>query len=175
MLNEDNVAGQADGKGSPALGGSTDVETDCPSRDGYVWLRAYRTCIKFYQTPMIFMYAYRTCTSVGTRLAVLNTTAKYKAVTTYLTANGISVMRISIGGARDGAINGSRTTWSSALHPLYWVNGMKMAFSGPDTFWSSGNPDNFYGIEGCLELYWNFWNDGQCDLLKPFICEKVLN
>ncbi|XP_025113421.1 pulmonary surfactant-associated protein D-like [Pomacea canaliculata] len=125
---------------------------------------------------MTFMDSYRTCTSVGTRLAVLNTTAKYKAVTTYLAANSISILRISIGGARDGAINGTRTTWNTTLHPLYWVNGLRMAFSGPDTFWWYGNPDNKNGTEGCLELYQGqLWNDGLCDTLKPFICEKLLN
>lgn len=83
--------------------------------------------------------------------------------------------RAYIGGMREGVLNGTRTTWDKTLHPLYWLNGMKVATSGPDTYWISGNPDNFRGMEGCMEIYYRKWNDQACNYSFPFICEKVLD
>lgn len=73
---------------------------------------------------------------------------------------------------REGALTGTRTTWDKTLHPLYWLDGNKVATSGPD--WDIGNPDNYDGIEGCLQVKrWKF-NDLSCNSTQAFVCEKVL-
>lgn len=86
----------------------------------------------------------------------------------------IQTSRPFIGAARDGALNGSRS-WNNSLHPLYWVNGVMVATSGPDALWRPGNPDNVNEEEGCMEIFDGEWNDAPCDYHNSFICEKVLN
>ena len=41
------------------------------------------------------------------------------------------------------------------------------------TFWEMGEPSNATG-ENCLELHHLFgrWNDANCDVKKPFICQR---
>lgn len=39
--------------------------------------------------------------------------------------------------------------------------------------WSPAQPNNYYGDQHCLEFnYKSAWNDKECALLRPFICEK---
>ncbi|XP_071136766.1 galactose-specific lectin nattectin-like [Mytilus edulis] len=41
--------------------------------------------------------------------------------------------------------------------------------------WSPNQPNNYYGGQHCLEFnYKSAWNDKECALLRPFICEKSL-
>lgn len=39
------------------------------------------------------------------------------------------------------------------------------------TKWSSGQPDNYGGVESCTEMYDDsFWNDIPCDLARDYVC-----
>lgn len=87
----------------------------------------------------------------------------------------VQIRRAFIGGVRDGVINGTRTTWDNDLDPLYWLNGVKVATSGPNGLWKTANPDNQLGIEGCMEIFVGLFNDLECRFAIPFICENVLN
>ncbi|XP_025113425.1 uncharacterized protein LOC112575664 [Pomacea canaliculata] len=146
----------------------------CPYSDGYVWLRGQCTCFKIYTTTKNFTTAYTTCASVGSRLAIMDTKPKFTAFVTYMADSNITISAPFLGAAREGVLDGSRTTWDNILHPLYWLNGVKVATSGPDSNWYGKNPDNGNGVEACLNIYLSKWNDVSCGVYRGFFCEKVL-
>ena len=45
------------------------------------------------------------------------------------------------------------------------------------TDWHTGQPDDAKDGENCLGLHgvWNQWNDGDCDLKFPFVCQKRMS
>uniref|UniRef100_A0A3P8R2F6 C-type lectin domain-containing protein n=1 Tax=Astatotilapia calliptera TaxID=8154 RepID=A0A3P8R2F6_ASTCA len=63
-----------------------------------------------------------------------------------------------------GLYNGKNNTW-------LWSDGSGMASF---TNWSSGQPDNYGGIESCGEMYANrLWNDDSCDVTKAYVCYEI--
>ncbi|XP_025113423.1 uncharacterized protein LOC112575662 [Pomacea canaliculata] len=174
LLYEDVFENPDGGQTSSGARYFTADDPDCPSVEGYVWFRKQDICIKIFSSVKNFTDAYRACVSVGSRLAVLDTGAKLRAVIGYLEELNLT-SRFYIGAMREGVLTDSRRTWNNALHPLYWLNGVQVALSEPDSDWSTGNPDNELAMEGCLEIRNWKYNDIPCGLSKQFICEKELN
>lgn len=83
------------------------------------------------------------------------------------------ISKTYIGGAREGAVNGSMISWDNDLYPMYWLNGARVATSGQENYWTGGNPSNTKREEGCMELDSEGWNDLPCSYNRPFICEKL--
>merc|ERR1712241_669728 len=44
------------------------------------------------------------------------------------------------------------------------------------TDWHAGQPDDANSGENCLQLHssWKQWNDGDCDIKVPFVCQKLM-
>ena len=65
----------------------------------------------------------------------------------------------------------SEFRWQGA--PLGW-------YSMTYTNWYVGQPDNYQGMEDCVQIVRNEsppygWNDNRCDVHYPFICEATSN
>ncbi|XP_025113093.1 uncharacterized protein LOC112575436 [Pomacea canaliculata] len=173
-LHEIVFAKRAGGQSSPGARYFKAFSAAC-SRDGYVWLRGPRTCFKVYSDSPNFRSVYQSCVDAGSRLAVLDKEDKLRGVAAYFADLDTPITRAYIGGMRDGVVNGTRTNWNNTLDPLYWLNGVKIPTSGPDSYWAlpDVNPSNSYGIEGCMEIIDRLWNDISCVNGQPFICEKI--
>ncbi|XP_025113402.1 uncharacterized protein LOC112575642 [Pomacea canaliculata] len=147
------------------------VTATCPVGDGYVWVARLRMCFKFYPTLTNFSTVFETCTNNGDRPVVLDTGDKNYAVSTYVAYTYGATFYV--GAVREGAVNGSRTLWTSD-YLLYWLNGKLVATDGPDSGWGLGHPSNSFGKEGCMVQLRNQWNDVSCDTNCSFVCEKVI-
>ena len=44
------------------------------------------------------------------------------------------------------------------------------------TDWHAGQPDDANSGENCMQLHssWKQWNDGDCDIKVPFVCQKLM-
>jgi C-type mannose receptor len=51
-----------------------------------------------------------------------------------------------------------------------WQDGSNLSF----TNWNNGEPNNYGGVEKCVELFVESgkWNDMDCKYLRPSICKK---
>ena len=74
-------------------------------------------------------------------------------------------------------------SYISTLGGSFWLGGQRVAsnsinFGWNDrspwsyTRWKSGEPNNFRGKEGCIELMDNEWNDSDCQNAKEFVCQQ---
>ncbi|XP_025113756.1 uncharacterized protein LOC112575868 [Pomacea canaliculata] len=174
-LNEFVFATRADGQSSPGARYFKAFSASCPSGDGYVWLRGPGICIKVYLDSPNFKSAYKSCVDAGSRLAVLDKGDKLTVTAAYMADLASKITRAFIGGMRDGAANGSRASWDKYRDPLYWLNGVQVAISGPDAYWDlpALNPSNDRNEEGCMEIFSGLWNDMVCNSGHPYICEKI--
>ena len=65
--------------------------------------------------------------------------------------------------------------WVGAADILNEREWIWMTSSKPLTYtdWRSGNPDNSYSNENCMEInYEGHWNDAECKNFKQYICEQ---
>jgi hypothetical protein len=73
-----------------------------------------------------------------------------------------------IAGGRDSAAEG---TWAWADGEPFYQGGAPV--EGRYTNWLPGQPDNFDGVEHCLELQpEGRWNDVACSVSAEFVCER---
>ncbi|XP_031437085.2 CD209 antigen-like [Clupea harengus] len=72
-----------------------------------------------------------------------------------------------------------RRVWIGALKTegaWKWVDGKVLGYAG---YWAEGEPNNMGGEEDCVENKFmgdpkRTWNDGTCNLLRLYICEKAM-
>lgn len=63
---------------------------------------------------------------------------------------------------------------------LKWQGSPGVWYGMSYTNWYSGQPDNYGGNEDCVQIVRNEsppygWNDNECSVTMPFICEAIGN
>ncbi|XP_051555079.1 ladderlectin-like [Myxocyprinus asiaticus] len=127
---------------------------NCPAE----WSEYKCRCFKFFNTPVTWIEAEKTCLSSGSNLASVTDHEEYIFIQSLIRRLTHNSPRTWLGG-NDGV---SENSW-------LWSNGKQMTFK----LWAPGEPSNSRGHEHCLEM--NFgetknWNDLNCSNKRPFVC-----
>jgi len=55
---------------------------------------------------------------------------------------------------------------TSSASPLIWSDQSGSTFSD----WAAGQPNNYAGIQWCVNILYNKWSDQECFIKVPFVC-----
>ncbi|XP_052000729.1 ladderlectin-like [Xyrauchen texanus] len=122
------------------------------------WAEYECRCFRFFNTPLTWTAAEKTCLTYGNNLASVHNHKEYIFIQSIIRQQTHSSPRTWIGG-HDTL---SKNFW-------VWTNGKQMDFQ----IWAPGEPNNLRGREHCIEM--NFrdtsnWNDLNCSEKRPFVC-----
>uniref|UniRef100_H2ZSK7 C-type lectin domain-containing protein n=1 Tax=Latimeria chalumnae TaxID=7897 RepID=H2ZSK7_LATCH len=131
----------------------------CPVHGIHNWKRYRNVCLKFFNIRTTFQGAKMHCRHIvqGGDLVSIHSAFKNQKIVQLIQSEAGSCPRTWIGGHR----------------PFPWTDGSCWNYSN----WAPGEPNNYLGIERCLELnfpHTGLWNDFRCCFKNAFVCEKVL-
>jgi len=128
-------------------------EADCPKG----WSSHGQKCYKLFQNKLSWYDAYFYCRREGGNLVSVHS----KAENEFVARLDSDLWSLWLGAGRERISN----TW-------LWVDGSPFSFHN----WRKNEPNNFDGIEDCLELWKDdyVWNDNGCSKRMKFVCKKKL-
>ncbi|XP_051984452.1 pulmonary surfactant-associated protein D-like [Xyrauchen texanus] len=107
-----------------------------------------------------FQNGLKLCKDVGGTIVLPRDEVENQALLKVLVASGISAKKPFIG-ITDREIEGQFVDTAGKLLTY--------------TVWRTGQPDNYKGIQHCGVIdHSGFWDDGNCDDLRPIICETYM-
>ncbi|XP_026154600.1 ladderlectin-like [Mastacembelus armatus] len=129
----------------------------CPSG----WTEYCGRCFVYAPKASTWGDAQKNCQSMDANLASVRNAEEYEAIKTMI-AKSKGTGSAWIGGS-DAQQEGS---W-------FWINGDNFKY----TNWAPGQPDNFEGVQHCLQMNYGdakLWDDLNCKTPLPSICAKNL-
>ncbi|KAK1804336.1 hypothetical protein P4O66_020354 [Electrophorus voltai] len=132
------------------------VHSNCPHQ----WTLYGRRCYRFFTSRLTWYEAECACVNNGGSLASVHSVAEYKFLQT-LVKRVSGFLAVSWLGGYDAVSEG---------HWL-WSDGSKVNFN----YWVSNQPDNYNGMENCLEMNYGVelkLNDDVCSSRRSFMCVK---
>ncbi|XP_044192218.1 ladderlectin-like [Thunnus albacares] len=117
------------------------------------WYPYGSRCFKFFSSPKTWIDAENYCLYFGANLASIHNPGEYEFITELASKN--SFPSFWIGGS--DAVKSLKWLWSDGSI-VYYNN------------WASGEPNESKGLENCIEMLPQGWNDRSCGISSPFIC-----
>ena len=111
------------------------------------------SCYKISSRKLNWNAAKTACEALGSKLVMVKSQSELKVLVQKVSRN------IWIGLHRDPR---DKSRW-------IWVDGTRLIYS----HWQQGEPNNYGGYEGCLEMRHNtgVWNDFPCHYSMHYVCE----
>ncbi len=131
----------------------SDVLGVCPNG----WIHMQGSCYKLFSKGLSWNAAKSACEALGSKLVVINSQTENRAVVLKL-AGSQGTLIVLHRDPRD------KSRW-------LWVDGSRPT----NTYWNSGEPNNYGGYEGCAHAFPKeggaVWNDLPCASMYPYVCE----
>ncbi|XP_067381254.1 ladderlectin-like [Channa argus] len=124
------------------------------------WSRINGRYFHFVPKPMTWAQAEKNCQSIGANLASVHNTYEYHEIQRLITTATHEYKETWIGGS-DAQQEG---TW-------LWSDGRSLQY----TNWAPGEPNNIHGRQHCLQMNHGAqksWDDIECHVQRPSVCEK---
>ncbi|XP_028668155.1 lectin-like [Erpetoichthys calabaricus] len=145
----------------PKLNFTSNFPRSCPLKNFSDWYVVGSYCVKYFGQPQLnFSEAEFFCrkTVIGGHMVSVHSEEANSQILVLTMKFNASNPRIWMGGLELFRTN-----------RFIWTDGSDWNYDA----WVPGQPDNTANIEDCVEMNWKAngkWNDGKCNLEKPFIC-----
>ncbi|KAL3888089.1 hypothetical protein ACJMK2_000470 [Sinanodonta woodiana] len=125
--------------------------------EDYIFNQTLGLCYKLYSISETFDNAMITCEAEGAKLMTIRNDAEFRFIKEVMTRGSAASIFIGL-----RAVGVSRD-WM-------WWNGQAASYFN----WGLNQPDNAGGIEACVEIVMNIYNDIPCSVLRYFVCQRFV-